>query len=68
MNSPLEPTPDAPIAVLQQALAARGLSLREPPAAPTTCCGGGCNGCVWESYYAALDYWREQALELLNAD
>ena len=46
---------------------ARGLSLRPPPPEPTTCCGRGCNGCVWEGWYAAVAYWREEALERLGA-
>ena len=50
------------IARIQAAAAARGLALRPPPPEPTTCCGRGCNGCVWEGYFAALDWWREQAL------
>ena len=28
------------------------------PEEPTTCCGRGCEGCVWESYYQALDRWK----------
>jgi len=49
-----------------QALAhARGLSLRPPPPEPTTCCERGCNGCVWEGYFDALEYWRHEALEKL---
>lgn len=40
-------------------------ALRPPPPEPTTCCERGCNGCVWEGYYAALQYWREDALALL---
>ncbi|MGH6640535.1 MAG: oxidoreductase-like domain-containing protein [Polaromonas sp.] len=47
---------------LQQRALAAGVSLRPPPPEPTTCCGRGCNGCVWEGYYSALDYWREEAL------
>lgn len=47
---------------LQQRAHAAGVVLRAPPPEPTTCCGRGCNGCVWESYYAAVDYWREEAL------
>ena len=39
---------------------------RAPPAEPTSCCGRGCNGCVWEGYFAALGWWREDALERLS--
>jgi len=46
-----------------QALARQGaLELRAPPSEPTTCCGRGCNGCVWEGYLAAVAYWRDEAL------
>lgn len=48
-------------------LAARiGISLREPPPEPTSCCGRGCNGCVWEGYFAAMAYWRDEALLQLS--
>jgi len=46
---------------LQARAQAAGVTLRPPPPAPTTCCGRGCNGCVWEGFYAAVDYWREEA-------
>lgn len=55
----------AQIAALQARLTAQGLALRAPPPEPTACCGRGCNGCVWEGYYAALTFWREDALDLL---
>ena len=35
---------------------------QEPPPEPTSCCGRGCNGCVWEGYFAAMAYWRDEAL------
>ncbi|MCB1957382.1 MAG: oxidoreductase [Rhodocyclaceae bacterium] len=52
-------------ASLRERLARAGVHFRDPPEPPTSCCGRGCNGCVWEGYYAALAYWRGQALELL---
>jgi hypothetical protein len=47
---------------LQQRAAAAGVMLRQPPPEPDSCCGRGCNGCVWEAWYDAVDYWREEAL------
>ena len=43
-----------------------GVTLRTPPPEPTTCCGRGCNGCVWEGFFAAATFWREDALEALR--
>ena len=45
---------------------AQGLALRPPPAEPTTCCGRGCNGCVWEGFADAAEYWRQEALLVLG--
>jgi len=28
------------------------------PQEPTTCCGRGCEGCVWISYFEALARWE----------
>ena len=50
---------------LQQRADASGVTLRTPPPEPTTCCGRGCNGCVWEGYYSAIAYWHEEALHRL---
>mgnify|MGYP003940961269 CR=1 FL=1 len=62
---PDSPDRDAALAMfasLRQRAAAAGVVLRPPPAEPDSCCGRGCNGCVWEGWYAAVDYWREEAL------
>jgi hypothetical protein len=50
---------------LTQRATAAGITLRSPPPLPTTCCGRGCNGCVWEGFYAAATFWQEDALAAL---
>ena len=49
------------IAQVQAAALQQGLALRPPPPEPVGCCGRGCNGCVWEGFYAALAWWQEDA-------
>lgn len=51
----------AMFAALQQRAHVAGLALRQPPPLPTGCCGRGCNGCVWEGFYAAARHWQEEA-------
>jgi len=53
------------IAQFQERLQAAGHDFRDPPPEPTSCCGRGCNGCVWESYDAALLFWYEDAGALM---
>ena len=43
-----------------------GLTLRPPPPEPTSCCGRGCNGCVWEGFFAATTFWQEDALSVIQ--
>ncbi|WP_462388254.1 oxidoreductase-like domain-containing protein [Acidovorax sp. Q11] len=51
---------------LQQHAEELGITLRAPPPEPTTCCGRGCNGCVWEGFLDAAEYWRQEALLQLS--
>lgn len=52
--------------ILLEAALVKQVTLRSPPQEPTTCCGKGCNGCVWEGYYEAVVYWRDEALLILS--
>ncbi|WP_332376209.1 oxidoreductase-like domain-containing protein, partial [Acidovorax delafieldii] len=61
------PSARAMFLALQQQARAQGLALRAPPPEPTTCCGRGCNGCVWEGYLDAAEYWRQEALLQVTA-
>lgn len=64
------PTAHALIAHLRSRAQRAGFDLdtrlRPPPPEPTTCCGRGCNGCVWEGFYEALHHWRVDALALIE--
>ncbi len=66
---PLRNAADADLVFTQlHALAEQqGVALRPPPPHPTSCCGRGCNGCVWEGFLAAAAFWREDALMALCA-
>ena len=55
------------IALWQGRATQAAVTLRKPPPEPTSCCGRGCNGCVWEGYYGALGFWLEDAAEALAA-
>lgn len=57
----------AMFAALERRASVASLSLRPAPPIPTTCCGRGCNGCVWEGFYAAAEYWRQEAELRLQA-
>ena len=57
----------AMFAYAQRLATDQGITLRATPPEPTTCCGRGCNGCVWEGFFAAAIFWREDAAEALNA-
>jgi hypothetical protein len=65
------PTARVLIAHLRAMAEQRGVcldtALRRPPPEPTSCCGRGCNGCVWEGFYEALHHWRVDALDTLAA-
>ena len=51
----------AAFARYQRQAAQAGVALRPAPAPPTSCCGRGCNGCVWEGFYDAATFWIEDA-------
>lgn len=54
------------IAAFTAQLVERDILMRDPPEEPTSCCGRGCNGCVWEAYLNAVGYWCEQARTALS--
>jgi hypothetical protein len=56
----------ARMAAVEQLAVQSGITLRAPPPKPTSCCGRGCKGCVWEAYYGAVSYWLEDASQLLQ--
>jgi hypothetical protein len=48
------------VAAMQTQARARRCDIPEPPEEPLpeSCCGRGCEPCVFTSYYQALDAWR----------
>jgi hypothetical protein len=46
-------------------LAQQQQTMRDPPEEPDSCCGRGCDGCVWFGYFDAVGYWCEQARQAL---
>ena len=57
----------AQIELWQRRAATHSVLLRKPPPEPTMCCGRGCNGCVWEGYFDALQFWCDDASDAVNA-
>ena len=64
MDFPIEdrPTAQAVIDHLQQQASREGVRLPEPPPLPEGCCERDCAECVWNGYYAAVTYWRDEAI------
>jgi len=54
----------AAIARVKERAMHAGVRLRTPPPAPTTCCGRGCPGCVWVSYFDAVECWLQDSADL----
>ena len=52
---------------MQARLALLALTHRSPPPEPTSCCGRGCHGCVWEGYETALAWWFDEGQMLLRS-
>jgi hypothetical protein len=43
------------------------VTLKATPVEPTSCCGRGCDGCVWSAFVQAAEHWRQGAVNALDA-
>ncbi len=53
-------------AALQRLAQEARVQLPDFPREPKGCCGRGCQGCVWEGFFEAVQHWRERALSALG--
>lgn len=42
------------------------VELKPTPSEPTSCCGKGCEGCVWIAFFEAAERWRQSVISALG--